>query len=160
VTFDVGSIYELPFLDSSFGVVFAHAIFEHISKPEKALAQMLRVLEPSGIVAIRSPDWGGFIVGPDVPGLECAIQSYADLQTANGGDIHIGRKLSRLLRTAGFETIQFSATYDCSQSPSMIAEYLALKLDDTDAAALHDWSNDPDAFFAQAWCEVIGTKGK
>jgi SAM-dependent methyltransferase len=160
VTFDVGSIYELPFLDSSFGVVFAHAIFEHISKPEKALAQMLRVLEPSGIVAIRSPDWGGFIVGPDVPGLECAIQSYADLQTANGGDIHIGRKLSRLLRTAGFETIQFCATYDCSQSPSMIAEYLALKLDETDAAALHNWSNDPDAFFAQAWCEVIGTKGK
>jgi hypothetical protein len=57
---------------------------------------MLRVLEPGGLVAIRSPDWGGFIVGPEIPGLQSAIDSYADLQIANGGDIHIGRKLPRL----------------------------------------------------------------
>jgi ubiquinone/menaquinone biosynthesis C-methylase UbiE len=78
-TFSVGSIYDLPFSDSSFDVVFAHAIFEHISDPEKALAEMLRVLEPGGLVAIRSPDWGGFIVGPEIPGIGAAIDSYADL---------------------------------------------------------------------------------
>jgi ubiquinone/menaquinone biosynthesis C-methylase UbiE len=43
MTFKVGSIYELPFPDSSFDVVFAHAIFEHISSPDKALAEILRV---------------------------------------------------------------------------------------------------------------------
>jgi SAM-dependent methyltransferase len=157
-TFSVGSIYNLPFPDSSFTVIFAHAIFEHISSPEKALAEMLRVLEPGGLVAIRSPDWGGFIVGPEIPGLQAAIKSYADLQIANGGDIHIGRKLPRLLRTSGFDTVRFSATYDCSQSPSLIADVIALKLGDADANALRSWSVDPDAFFAQAWCEVLGTK--
>jgi SAM-dependent methyltransferase len=157
-TFSIGSIYDLPFPDSSFNVVFAHAIFEHISAPNKALAEMLRVLEPGGLVAIRSPDWGGFIVGPEIPGLQAAIDSYADLQTANGGDIHIGRKLPRLLRTSGFDTIRFSATYDCSQSPSLIADVLALKLGEADVTALRSWSVDPDAFFAQAWCEAIGTK--
>jgi SAM-dependent methyltransferase len=157
-TFAIGSIYDLPYPDASFNVVFAHAIFEHIASPEKALAEMLRVLEPGGLVAIRSPDWGGFIVGPEIPGLHAAIDSYANLQLANGGDTHIGRKLPRLLRTSGFETVQFSATYDCSQSPSLIADVMALKLGDADANALRSWSVDPDAFFAQSWCEVLGTK--
>ncbi len=157
-TFSIGSIYDLPYPDSSFNVVFAHAIFEHIDSPEKALAEMLRVLEPGGLVAIRSPDWGGFIVGPEIPGLQAAIDGYANLQTANGGDIHTGRKLPRLLRTSGFDAVQFSATYDCSQSPSMIADVLALKLGADDVNALRSWSVDPDAFFAQAWCEVLGTK--
>ena len=158
VNFNVGSIYNLPFPDSSFDVVFAHAIFEHISSPEKALAEIFRVLEPGGIAAIRSPDWGGFIVGPEVPGLQTAIKSYADLQTANGGDIYVGRKLPRLLRAAGFDMLKFSASYDCSQSPSMIAEYLALLLGDTDADALRAWSRDRDAFFAQSWFQILGTK--
>jgi SAM-dependent methyltransferase len=157
-TFTIGSIYDLPYADASFDIVFAHAIFEHIASPEKALAEMLRVLEPGGLVAIRSPDWGGFIVGPEMPGLQAAIDSYANLQLANGGDTHIGRKLPRLLRTSGFDTVQFSATYDCSQSPSLIADVMALKLTDVDANALRSWSVDPDAFFAQAWCEVLGTK--
>ena len=50
------------------------------------------------------------------------------------------------------------ATYDCSQSPSLIADVMALKLGEADANALRSWSVDPDAFFAQAWCEVLGTK--
>lgn len=158
VTFKVGSIYELPFPDSSFDVVFAHAIFEHISSPDKALVEILRVLEPGGIAAIRSPDWGGFIVGPEVPGLQAAIKSYADLQTTNGGDIYVGRKLPRLLRDAGFDLLRFSANYDCSQSPSLIAEVLALRLADMEADALRAWSQDQDAFFAAAWCEILGTK--
>jgi SAM-dependent methyltransferase len=158
VTFDVASIYKLPFDDSSFDVVFAHAIFEHISTPDAAIVEMLRVLKPGGIAAIRSPDWGGFLVGPDVPGLQDAIRSYAELQTANGGDIHIGRKLPSLLRNAGFEKIEFSATYECYQSPTRIYEYLSLKLNDNNAKAMRRWSDDPDAFFAQAWCEAVGTK--
>ena len=158
VTFKVGSIYELPFSDSSFDVVFAHAIFEHISSPDKALSEILRVLEPGGVAAIRSPDWGGFIVGPEVPGLQAAIDNYADLQTANGGDVYVGRKLPRLLRDAGFGTLRFSASYDCSQSPLMIAEYLALLLAETDADALRAWSQDRDAFFAQSWFQILGTK--
>jgi SAM-dependent methyltransferase len=157
-TFSIGSIYDLPYPDASFNVVFAHAIFEHIASPEKALTEMLRVLEPGGLVAIRSPDWGGFIVGPEIQGLQAAIDNYADLQIVNGGDTHIGRKLPRLLRTAGFDAVRFSATYDCSQSPSLIADVMALKLGDTDTNALRSWSVDPDAFFAQAWCEVLGTK--
>jgi len=158
VSFEVGSIYELPFPDSSFEVVFAHAVFEHISSHDAALKEMFRVLAPGGLVAVRSPDWGGFIVVPDIPGLQTAMQHYADLQTANGGDIHIGRKLPGLLRAAGFDALTFSATYDCTLSPTIIAEYLALPLMESDAEALREWGGHPDAVFAQAWCEILGTR--
>ncbi|MBW4652060.1 MAG: methyltransferase domain-containing protein [Kaiparowitsia implicata GSE-PSE-MK54-09C] len=158
VSFQVASIYNLPFSDCSFDVVFAHAIFEHISSHDKVLKEIFRVLAPGGLAAIRSPDWGGFIVVPDTPSLQSAIQHYAELQTANGGDIHIGRKLPGLLRAAGFEALNFSATYDCSLSPMIIAEYLALPLVASDGEALREWGRHPDAVFAQAWCEILGSR--
>ena len=159
-TFEVGSIYELPFPDASFDIVFAHAVFEHLSAPDAALAEMRRVLAPGGRVALRSPDWGGFIVAPDTPGLQSAIGRYTELQMANGGDVHVGRKFPGLLRFAGFTSLAFSASYECYQSPPVIGEYLALQLASADARAeaeaLREWSRHPDATFAQAWCEIVG----
>ena len=161
-TFEVGSIYELPFAHASFDVVFAHAIFEHLSAPDAALAEVRRVLAPAGLLALRSPDWGGFIVAPDTPGLQSAIQRYIELQTTNGGDVYAGRKFPAWLRSAGFTSISFSATYECYQSPPVIGEYLALRLASSDARAeaesLREWSRHPDAIFAQAWCEILGTR--
>jgi ubiquinone/menaquinone biosynthesis C-methylase UbiE len=43
--FQVASVYELPFPDSSFDAVFAHAIFEHLKDPLKALEEMRRVVK-------------------------------------------------------------------------------------------------------------------
>ncbi len=159
-TFEVGSIYELPFPTDSFDVVFAHAVFEHLTAPARALAELRRVLVPDGLVAIRSPDWGGFIVGPETGGLRAAIEAYTKLQTANGGDVHVGRKLKGLLRSAGFAVRRFTATYEVYESAPVIGEYLALRLEAGGlagaAAALRRWSSHPDAIFAQAWCEVLG----
>ena len=161
-TFEVGSIYELPFPEASFDVVFAHAVFEHLSSPAAALAELRRVLAPGGLVALRSPDWSGFIVAPDTTGLQSAIARYMALQTANGGDVYAGRKFPGLLRSAGFTSRSFSATYECYQSPPFIGEYLAQRLASSDAhaeaEALREWSCHPDAVFAQAWCEIRGTR--
>jgi len=160
--FEVGSIYEMPFPEASFDVVFAHAVFEHLASPAAALAELHRVLAPGGLVALRSPDWGGFIIAPDTPGLQSAISRYMEIQTSNGGDVYVGRKFPGLLRSAGFESRSFSATYECYQSPPFIGEYLALRLEASDAhaeaEALREWSRHPDAVFAQAWCEILGSR--
>jgi ubiquinone/menaquinone biosynthesis C-methylase UbiE len=161
VTFDVASIYELPFVSGSFDVVFAHAVFEHLGSPDRALAELRRVLAPGGTVALRSPDWGGFIVGPETAALRAALEAYTELQTANGGDVRVGRKLKGLLRSAGFAVRRFSATYEVYESAPVIGEYLASRMEAgglTEAATvLRRWSIHPDAVFAQAWCEIVGT---
>jgi hypothetical protein len=133
-----------------------------LSAPASALAEVHRVLSPGGLIALRSPDWGGFIVAPDTAGLQAAIQRYTGIQTANGGDIHVGRKFPGLLRSAGFTSLAFSATYECYESPPFIGDYLALRLDSAgareEAETLRKWSRHPDAIFAQAWCEINGTR--
>src|ERR1700761_2686748 len=45
VRFLPGSIYELPFADGEFDVVFAHAVFEHLQEPLFALREIRRILK-------------------------------------------------------------------------------------------------------------------
>lgn len=162
IRFQCESVYSLPFRDGEFDVVFAHAVFEHLKEPMSALREIRRVLKPGGLIALRSPDWGGFIIAPETSGLSAAIQRYTDVQTSNGGDVHVGRKFPGLVRSAGFKTKAFSASYECYESTPLIGEYLALQLAkagaENEAEALRAWSGHPNAVFAQAWCEVIGVR--
>jgi SAM-dependent methyltransferase len=161
-SFGPASVYELPFPDGSFDLVFAHAVFEHLQAPAQALGEITRVLRPGGHVALRSPDWGGFVVGPRSDDLDAAIAAYRDLQTRNGGDVFIGRRLGALLRSAGFGDLALSATYEIYPSAEIIGEYLAHTLDAAGetghAAVLRSWMADPNAIFAQAWFEAVGTR--
>ncbi|MCC5634333.1 methyltransferase domain-containing protein [Nostoc sp. CHAB 5844] len=172
--FQQANIYELPFADESFDAVFSHALFEHLQDPAKALQEILRVLKPGGIIGLRSPDWSGFLIAPTTPELDQAMSHYKWLQQQNGGNLEVGRELRALLRQAGFINIKASASYQCYEPLSLIAEYLALQIEvsvnvpqamEKEAYdlklmsnALREWSEHPDGLFAQAWCEVIGQK--
>jgi SAM-dependent methyltransferase len=108
-SFGVASVYALPFADSQFDAVFAHALFEHLREPTRALSEMRRVLRSSGIVAPRSPDWAGWLVYPPCPLIEQGFDSFKKIQIANGGNPHVGRALRGLLRQSGFSNVSLSA---------------------------------------------------
>ena len=109
-----------------------------------------------------------------MPTVDAALIFYQALQTQNGGDVHIGRRLGALLRAAGCIDIQSNGTYECYADATFIAEYLALQIEAASgrdlskdnqeqtcapailAAALRTWSRHPDALFAQAWLAAIG----
>ena len=63
-TFEVGSAYELPWNDSSFDVVYAHQVLQHLSDPVGALREARRVLRPGGLVAVRDSDYGTMVHAP------------------------------------------------------------------------------------------------
>ncbi|ARF69243.1 hypothetical protein B7C51_17605 [Paenibacillus larvae subsp. pulvifaciens] len=46
VCFQEADIYQLPFADESFDVVFMHALLQHLQNPLKALKEANRVLKP------------------------------------------------------------------------------------------------------------------
>jgi len=65
------------------------------------------------------------------------------------------------LRRAGFKSIRPSASYEIYPDPRWIANYLAERLDaaerNSEADTLRSWAQEPDAMFAQAWFEAVGT---
>ena len=162
--FGVASVYDLPFADAQFDAVFAHALFEHLREPTRALSEMRRVLRSSGIVGLRSPDWAGWFVYPPSPVLQQAFRLFKEIQIANGGNPHVGRALRGLLRESGFLNVSLSASYELLYEPGYFVDWLASCLElrghmelRQNAEEVHAWSEHPDAFVAVSWFEGLGT---
>lgn len=104
--FHQGSVYELPFPQDSFDVVYARLLFQHLSEPLQALKNILRVLKPGGRLCVLDidKDWSSLYPEPDTPvQLDRAI---VEKQVSDGGDPWVGRKLGAYLRSSGFEKVK------------------------------------------------------
>jgi SAM-dependent methyltransferase len=146
----------------SFDLVFAHAVFEHLAAPDAALGELRDVIRPGGMIALRSPDWGGLVLHPQTADLPRALAAYETLQRGNGGDLRVGRRLAGWLDDAGFVAIARSASYQIYEEATFIADYLADQLEGAGqreaGAILRAWAGLPGATFAQPWFEAIGRK--
>ncbi len=56
VRLDVGDVRELPYEDSSFDLVVCFEVIEHVDDQAKAIDEMARVLAPSGVLLVSSPN--------------------------------------------------------------------------------------------------------
>lgn len=179
VEYQVANVYALPFTDSSFDAVFAHAVFQHLDKPAVALSELHRVLKPGGLIALRDDDPGSLLIYP--PSTE--LRELLALLTDDVGATQpraIGRSYRRHLRLAGFADIRMSASceYDGTRQATQRRARIAVELVrrqadrlvaegratagriDTLVAAVSAWGDDDDAFDAITWCEVIAQKPK
>jgi len=113
VRYEVGDVYQLAFADSSFDVVHAHQVLQHLSDPVAALTEMRRVCRAGGIVAARDSDYGGMFWFPADPDLTEWQQLYIRVARAIGGEPDAGRRLLSWARAAGFDEIKASASAWC-----------------------------------------------
>ncbi len=58
---ETASAQDLPFDDESFGVVIIKHIVEHLPKPERAIREISRILEPNGILILATPNLDGLL---------------------------------------------------------------------------------------------------
>src|SRR5579864_4714152 len=70
IEFVCADIYALPFADKSAGVVSCGYAFHHMTDPRRALAEMARVLQPGGRMAITD------IIVPE--GCDAAFQNHTE----------------------------------------------------------------------------------
>jgi SAM-dependent methyltransferase len=58
-----GDLRELPFEDASFDLAICFEAIEHVEGPEKALAELRRVLRPDGVLIVSSPNPDAYVGG-------------------------------------------------------------------------------------------------
>jgi SAM-dependent methyltransferase len=102
ISFVQGSATDIRWASESFDLVYSRFLLMHLPEPEKALAEMCRLLKPGGILVCED---GDLTTGGSEP--PSALGDFADLfgrlGPLVGVDYTLGRRLFQLVRDAGFE---------------------------------------------------------
>jgi len=112
ISFEVGSVHELPFANGTFDRVIATQLLLHVPDPWSGLAEMCRVLAPSGSISITEIDWGTLVVECTDRGLSRRFTQLACYELRNG---LIVRELAWRLRALGFQRIRINPEVDVAQ---------------------------------------------
>ena len=115
--FEEASVYEMPFADGSFDVVYAHQVLQHLRERPSAVREMLRVVRPGGLVAVRDVDWGTAAYWPRDRWIDRFIEVHHQAWYRNGGEPQMGRQLRALFNAAGVDDLEISAAVWCYATP-------------------------------------------
>jgi len=103
ITFKPASIYELSnhFEENTFDVIHAHQVLVHLDSPVQALVEMLKVVKPGGIIAVREIDMRMWSIYPNTPTMEAWVKVGLASHAASGGSVDAGASLIAWAMQAG-----------------------------------------------------------
>jgi ubiquinone/menaquinone biosynthesis C-methylase UbiE len=116
-SFKVGDAYKLPLPDDFADLVMCHILLIHLEEPELALAEMIRVAKPGGLIMCKEPDNLSTILTiryPSIPEFDAEAQLlFARVAiTCNRGRIKLGQgdnsigpKVPRMMKKLGLTDI-------------------------------------------------------
>lgn len=103
VEFQIGDIKALPFPDNTFSRCRIDRVLQHIPQPQKAVTELVRVLEPDGLLLAYDNDWKTFSVASENIEPTRAIE---DMWIASFVNSRIGLHLSGYFISAGLSDIK------------------------------------------------------
>lgn len=175
----VADARQLPFDDAAFDGVLCHSTLETLDDPREVVTELRRVTKQGGVVGAASVDYGGLILaGEQTAGPRRFYDIRQQVWRAAGiAEPNMGRRLRGLFQEGGFDRVGGSADYISYGTPDRVRAFAldrAAECRDQGLQAvatrhgiasvdelLHlaeawgEWSNDPGAFFAFAWCRVL-----
>ena len=178
--FHVADVTDLPFENDFFDVAHGHNILMHIPDTGAALAEIMRVLKPGGIIGCREMITSASFVYPHLNIIPRSWDMLRDLLMADDGHPDMGMAMKDHLLEAGFANIRMSASFNTYNSPEEItylynvANDWLLSSEITLAAikygawteelsnrlrtAYDRWKSHPAAFAGVAYGEAIANK--
>ena len=102
VEFLAGDIKALPFAGHSFARCRVDRVLQHICEPQQAIAELVRVLEPDGLLLAYDNDWGTFAIASEAVEMTRTVERcWCDSFTNS----RIGRDLPDHFRTADLSDV-------------------------------------------------------
>jgi SAM-dependent methyltransferase len=114
VEFRHGDINHLDADDCEFDGVYCERVFQHLDDPRAAMAELVRVTQPGGRIAVIDSDWGMHAIHGADPALTTRVLACWAVHAANGW---AGRQLPALLAEAGAVELLVSADTIISRDP-------------------------------------------
>lgn len=123
LSFQQASIFELPFADNSFDLIYCQTVFVHIPEHKKALAETKRVLKPKGVLAIREVINSYAVLFPVSEILQKLKTVFYNGLIAAGGSPDIGMLMGEKLLAAGFQNLKQSVAWERSPEDETKNDY-------------------------------------
>lgn len=108
--FEVADLYDLGFDTNTFDRVRADRVFQHLTRPADALAELIRVTKPGGLVNVLDVDWNSLLIDSSQPALTRAILQFCREAQANGS---AGIQLYGLFKSANLVNVEAYAETVC-----------------------------------------------
>lgn len=103
VEFRTGDVRALPFADRSFSRCRIDRVLQHVPRPEEAVFELMRVLEPGGLLLAYDNDWGTFTVASQDRETTRALEAFWCDSFTNSW---IGRDLVGLFMSSGLTGVE------------------------------------------------------
>lgn len=135
--FCTGDAQSLGFSDGYFQGVHCSRVLMHLDRPDRAVAEMARVLCPGGRLVSNEPDWAAWILDADDRVTTTAVRAQLAERLRQPD---MGRRLRRLALSCGLEVVDFQMALVPHYSLAQMVENhpLRLGLDDATAAGTVD----------------------
>lgn len=167
--FQVADGTHLPFPNEHFDVAHFHAVLTYLPDTTTALAEVMRVLKPGGIVGAREYMSDSCFVEPNLGDLTRVHAMFRDLLIANGGHPQMGRELGVRFNEAGFIGIETGASFEPAKGlgpfirPAIAEQAISHGIasrDDFDKwqAVSDEVREHPGTIVGFAWGEATGRK--
>lgn len=100
--FILANAEQLPFPDANFTAARVDRTLQHIAQPQKAIAEMARVVQSDGWVVAFEPDWETLVIGSEQRTITRALVNFWCDNFPSGW---VGRYLFKYFRQAGLTDI-------------------------------------------------------
>jgi ubiquinone/menaquinone biosynthesis C-methylase UbiE len=98
-----GDAHQLPFPDNHFDRCYANLVLEHLEEPQRALAELVRVARPGGLVIVTDNDFNDPELTQRLTPVSRQLQEILRRTFRQG---QLARRLPELFKAAGLESLQ------------------------------------------------------